>query len=80
MKNFINFFAFFLLLLLVDIGKLSKLRIFECCRTLITYIPQTLAKCVSLEEINLNDNQCLYEVPAKLLTLPKLGYIYVDRK
>lgn len=65
--------------LLSDLGQLKKLRIFECCRTLITYIPLSLSKCVALEEVNLNDNQCLYEVPAKLLSLPKLGYIYVDR-
>uniref|UniRef100_A0A336MET9 CSON000615 protein n=1 Tax=Culicoides sonorensis TaxID=179676 RepID=A0A336MET9_CULSO len=62
-----------------DIGQLSKLRVLECCKNKITYIPISLANCTALEELNFNDNESLYEVPDRILTLPRLEYIYVDR-
>lgn len=63
-----------------EIGALEKLRVLECCKNKITYIPISLAKCTALEELNLNDNESLYEVPDRILALPRLEYIYADSK
>lgn len=73
-RNIYFYFSF------TEIGNLPKLRVLECCKNKITYIPISLAKCLALEELNLNDNETLYEVPCRILSLPRLEYIYVERK
>lgn len=71
-----NLFLFFI----TEIGNLPKLRVLECCKNKITYIPISLAKCLALEELNLNDNESLYEVPGRVLSLPRIEYVYIERK
>lgn len=74
----INFYNIFLNEIPNDIENLKLLQIFSVSSTNIISIPETIGKCIFLEDINLSNNKSLSSLPLSLKNCPFLKSITIS--